>query len=188
MKSVALDRQYPRKLKTGKGSVQITRLGPETKDAFLDFARGLEPDDLMFLRVDITQAGVVQNLIEEQAENQKVTLLACDDSGAVLAYASVNRQGLPWMRHLGEVRVVVAAGGRGQGLGTRMAREVFQVAESLGLVKVIARMAREQVAAQEMFRSLGFNAEALLTDWVIDRQGNTHDLVVMSHDVTALTN
>jgi hypothetical protein len=38
-----------------------------------------------------------------------------------------------------------------------------------------------------MFERLGFTAEALLADWVIYRSGKTRDLVVMSHDVTALT-
>ena len=30
-------------------------------------------------------------------------------------------------------------------------------------------------------------AEALLTDYVMDRNGRTHDLIVMSYDVTGLT-
>ena len=48
-------------------------------------------------------------------------------------------------------------------------------------------MASEQRGAMQVFERLGFKAEALLADYVIDRQGRTHDLIVMSYDVTGLT-
>ena len=62
----------------------------------------------------------------------------------------------------------------------RAARKALSARES--------RMIREQEGARRMFEKLGFSAEALLTDWAIDRSGNTRDLVIMSYDVTALTN
>jgi hypothetical protein len=34
---------------------------------------------------------------------------------------------------------------------------------------------------------LGFQPEALLQDFVIDRSGTSHDMVVMSYDVDGLT-
>jgi hypothetical protein len=48
-------------------------------------------------------------------------------------------------------------------------------------------MAREQDGARRMFQRLGFTAEALLADWIQDRDGKQHDLVLMSYDVTSLT-
>jgi hypothetical protein len=47
-------------------------------------------------------------------------------------------------------------------------------------------MARQQVGARKMFQDLGFAAEALLADWVIDREGKTRDMLIMSYDVTGL--
>jgi hypothetical protein len=47
------------------------------------------------------------------------------------------------------------------------------------------RTASEQLGVQ-VFERLGC-AEALLGDYVMDRQGRTHDLIVMSYDVTGLT-
>jgi len=57
----------------------------------------------------------------------------------------------------------------------------------MGLTKIVAQMAREQDGARRMFQRLGFTAEALLADWIQDRDGRPHDLVLMSHDVTSLT-
>ena len=47
-------------------------------------------------------------------------------------------------------------------------------------------MAREQRGARQMFQNLGFSVEALLADWVIDPNDATHDLILMSYDVTGL--
>jgi gamma-glutamyltranspeptidase/glutathione hydrolase len=52
--------------------------------------------------------------------------------------------------------------------------------------KIVARMASEQKGASQVLERLGFRAEALLADYVIDREERTHDLIVMSYDVTGL--
>ena len=48
-------------------------------------------------------------------------------------------------------------------------------------------MASEQKGAIQVFEKLGFTAEALLADYVIDRKNRTHDLIAMSYDLTGLT-
>ena len=86
-----------------------------------------------------------------------------------------------------EPRVIVAQSHRAKGLGAALAREIFQIAKEVGLRKVIARMPLRQEGARRMFERIGFHAEALLSDWVVDRNDRTHDLLVMSYDVTSLT-
>ena len=49
------------------------------------------------------------------------------------------------------------------------------------VVEVIA----EQESTVNMFRSLGFDPEALLVDHVRDRSGELRDLLVLAHDVEA---
>jgi RimJ/RimL family protein N-acetyltransferase len=60
-------------------------------------------------------------------------------------------------------------------------------AQTVGMQKIVAQMAAAERGAIAVFEKLGFRAEALLTDYVMDRTGRTHDLIVMSHDVTGLT-
>ena len=69
----------------------------------------------------------------------------------------------------------------------RSATNRSRPARELGLQKIVARMAPEQRGATQVFERLGFRAEALLGDYVMDREGRTHDLIVMSYDVTGLT-
>jgi len=105
----------------------------------------------------------------------------------VVGYGSLNRRPANWQRHLGEIRTVVAKSERGSGLGRFLAEQMFDTARDMGLTKIVAQMAREQDGARRMFQRLGFTAEALLADWIQDRDGRQHDLVLMSYDVTALT-
>ena len=44
-------------------------------------------------------------------------------------------------------------------------------------------MTIDQQQAISVFRSLGFKPEAVLRDHVKDREGDKHDLVILSHDV-----
>jgi L-amino acid N-acyltransferase YncA len=69
-------------------------------------------------------------------------------------------------------------------LGKTLANEAFTIARARGVQKIWARMAASQKGAQNVFESLGFSAEALLADFVMDANGRTDDLVIMSYDVT----
>jgi len=67
--------------------------------------------------------------------------------------------------------------------GERLTQEIFALALESGIEKMVARMTTDQKGAIATFEGLGFRPEALLRDHVKDIDGNTHDLVVMSHSV-----
>jgi hypothetical protein len=48
-------------------------------------------------------------------------------------------------------------------------------------------MTPDQRGARATFERLGFHPEALLADFVVDREGKTRDLLIMSHDVAGFT-
>jgi RimJ/RimL family protein N-acetyltransferase len=84
---------------------------------------------------------------------------------------------------LGEIRLLMAPDQRGRGVGRLLGHEVFSIAHDLDLQRIVVRVASGQKSARRLFERLGFHMEALLADWVIDRQGRTQDLVLMSYDV-----
>ena len=91
------------------------------------------------------------------------------------------------MRHIGEVRVNVAPAVRAQGLGRLLISHVFDMARAFTLQKLVAQMTADQPGAQAAFRRLGFVPEALLADFVVDRNCRSRDLVMMTFDVEGLT-
>lgn len=159
----------------------------EDKEAILAFARGLTEQDLLFLRVNITQASAVKNWLRNVAAGETVSILAVVDD-AVVGYGTVDRNSARWTRRVGEIRVNVAPEYRGLGLGRHLTGKIFDVSRRIGLQKLVANMTPDQVGAQSAFVRLGFQPEALLTDYVEDREGHIHDLVIMTYDIDGLTN
>lgn len=178
---------YPRELKLPDGDeVSLNLLTQDDKDAVLAFARSLPEEDLLFLRVDLTQEDVVDDWIANVESNNSTTIVAYSGDNLV-GYATVHRSPARWTRRVGEIRVNVAASHRGKGLGRNLTAQIFDISRGLDLRKLMANMTTDQHSAQAAFRRLGFVPEALLADYVEDRNGVSRDLVIMSYDVDGLT-
>ncbi len=176
-------KKYPHTARLGSDSIELGRFSELDVSDVLEFASALSEQDQMFLRFDMTKESVVRQLLADQEGDQRVTVIA-RAGGAMVGYGSLSREPLSWTRHLGEIRIIVATGWRAKGLGALLAKEIFEISKELELRKVVARMALRQEGARRMFEHLGFAAEALLPDWVVDRAGRTHDLLIMGHDVS----
>jgi L-amino acid N-acyltransferase YncA len=178
---------YPRQIKLGDGNeVTIRRMVPEDQDKILAFAAKLAEEDLLFLRTDITDRQVVRQWADNLKRGHTVTLLA-EINGEIAGYASVHMEQARWTRRVGELRINVGPRLRGRGLGRRLTAEIFELGKSLGLKKLNAMMTPDQAAARAAFERLGFQVEAVLTDWVEDRSGRVRDLLVMTHDLSGFT-
>ena len=179
-------RTYPWKTNVDGKTVTLRLMTAEDKDAVLKFARLLPEDDLLFLSFDITDEDFVDAWVKRVKAGKWHTILVEID-GKLVGHGSLMRTDQVWSRHLGEIILLLSPEVRGKGLGNILAGEIFVKAGELNLQKVVARMAADQKGAIQVFEKLGFNAEALLADYVIDRNDKTHDLIAMSYDVNGLT-
>jgi len=182
-KQASKKRTYPWTTKIDGTQVKLRLMTADDKDAVLAFARSLPEDDLLFLSFDITQESFIEHWIRRIEAGTWHTILVEAD-GKLVGHGSLIRTEQIWSRHLGEIILLLSPEVRGKGLGNILAGEIFAKAEELKLMKVVARMAADQKGAIQVFEKLGFNAEALLADYVIDRKNRTHDLIAMSHDIT----
>jgi L-amino acid N-acyltransferase YncA len=174
-------------LLSGGLSVSLRPMRPDDVDRILAFAQRLSADDLVLLRMDITDRDVVRWWARQLESDRAVSLLA-EAQGSLIGYGSLFHSDLTWQRHLGEIRLLVDQPYRSRGLGHALVGELFQIARDRGLRKLVAHVTADQRGAMGMFERHGFRAEALLQDFVIDRHGRTRDLVVMAHDVEGLSN
>lgn len=183
MPNQVMTADYPRTIALPDGqSVRVRLMTAADREAVLAFARSLPQEDLLFLRTDITDPAVVDEWIHNVESKLSATLLAFDDSG-IVGYATVHRNRAPWTRSVGELRVNVGARYRARGLGRSLTSQIFDLARHMGLRKLMANMMTDQHGAQAAFRRLGFVPEALLADYVEDRNGTPRDLVMMSYDI-----
>lgn len=162
--------------------VTFRPMTPGDKDSILTFARALPEDELHFLRTDITRPEVIDAWLREINEGHTVTIVA-EVEGRIVAYCSLHHSESLWTRHLGEILLLVGNECRGVGLGGRLARQILELAKRFDLQKLVVQMMSTQRDAQHLFHHLGFIPEAMLHDWVIDRSGRTHNLIMMSREV-----
>jgi RimJ/RimL family protein N-acetyltransferase len=176
----------PRPITCGGSTLELARMAPGDGEALAAFAAALPAHDLLFLRRDISQPKVIAAWMQASAEGRLHSLAARDADGALVGCTAIVVDALSWSRHVGELRVLVAPAWRGKGLGRLLIQECFAQALELGLDKLVAQMTVDQEAAIAVFEELGFRAEALLRDHVKDREGQLHDLALLSHDVRAV--
>jgi L-amino acid N-acyltransferase YncA len=180
--SLEKDPDYPVIRLAGEQQVTLSYMSSRDAEAVLRFARSLDLHDLLFLRRDITQLDVVEDWLRDIESGEALTILAWKDDD-VLGYGTIHRNALGWSSHVAELRVVVAPQARSKGLGRLLTEEAFKSALRCGIEKMVARMTEDQKAAIAVFTELGFHQEALLAGHVKDLEGNTHDLVMMTHRV-----
>ena len=179
--------RFPKQVRLPGGEeIEIRLMTGEDRDAVCEFARGLPEEDLMFLRVDLTEPAVIDQWIRNLETGHSASIVAYDGTGLV-GYATVHRDPARWTRRVGEIRVNVSPAYRARGLGRTLTSQIFDLARSLGLRKLMANMTVDQSGAQAAFRRLGFVPEALLADYVEDRRGTPRDLVIMSYDIEGHT-
>lgn len=183
VESRGISRTFPRQvsLKGGK-TLELRLMRAADRDAMVAFAKALPRQDVLFLRMDISDPRNVDEWVRNVEAGRSATVLAYDGE-RIAGYATLHHNEVLWTRHVGEIRTNVGGDYRGIGLGALLVEEMFQIAKDLGLKKITAHMTSDQKAARSTFERIGFRPEALLADHVVDAEGRTHDMLIMSYDV-----
>ena len=150
--------------------------------AVATFAQTLPAHDLLFLSRDLKHARVIEAWQEAVARGEIESLIAICD-GTVVATTAIVRDPLGWSPHVAELRLLVAPAMRGMGLGRALLDASIALAVEGGATKLSARMTPDQRGAIALFEAAGFRGEAMLRDQVRDREGQLHDLAILSLDV-----
>src|SRR5262245_18138319 len=98
---------FPRAVSLDRKSFDVRWMKTGDGPRLLAFARALDEDDLLFMRMDLTRQDAVDDFVRQIEEGSRVALVAERD-GRMVAYGSLNRRPANWQRHLGEIRTVVS--------------------------------------------------------------------------------
>ena len=157
--------------------MEIRDLRATDRDAVERFVARVPEGDRTFFKEDVDAPGVV----DAWTRPGTARVVAVED-GEVIGYVAV----VPlhgWSSHVGEVRVIVDPDRRGRGIGRALARRAVLEAVELELGKMVVEVVADQEPTIAMFRSLGFDPEALLTNQVRDQSGALRDLMILAHSV-----
>ena len=157
--------------------MEIRQLEPRDREGLEQFVARVPEGDRTFFKENVDDPEVRETWLRLGAARA----IAIDGERVLGYMAVVPLQG--WSSHVGEVRVIVDPDARGRGIGRALAQHAVLEALRLGLKKMVVEVVADQESTIAMFRSLGFDPEALLADHVRDQAGDLRDLMILSHSV-----
>jgi L-amino acid N-acyltransferase YncA len=157
--------------------VEIRHLEHDDEPALQAFFEEIPDEDRGFFKESLDEPSVLRRWIDD---DRGVRLVGVDDQGRVTAVAAV-WPGIGRSSHVGDLRLVVSAGSRRRGVGQLMARRALVEALRRGMWKLTVEVVAEQEGTIDMFRALGFNAEALLRDQLCAPGGERQDVILLAH-------
>jgi RimJ/RimL family protein N-acetyltransferase len=160
---------------------EIIYRAPQIDDAerLRGFVGQVPEGEQRFLKEDLAD---IQALLAGWMHEMRAERIFALDGDEIVGSAQALPQ-VGWSSHVAELRLIVAASHRGRGLGRELARRALIAAIELGCSQVYVEVVAEQEALVAMFQELGFAPEALLRDFVRDSEGESHDLMILTHHV-----
>ena len=155
------------------------------RENLFQFYRQLPAEDRMFLKDDVTNIPIFENLLERIHRGRIIMLLAIHGK-KIVGESALHVYFHGWTRHVGELRAVVLRDYVGKGLTRVLLREQIDVAISKGLDKIVFRILDTQKDARKALEELGFVKEAVLKAHATDLKGMKHDMLIMSNFVSEL--
>ncbi|MFZ5587249.1 MAG: GNAT family N-acetyltransferase [Thermodesulfobacteriota bacterium] len=160
--------------------VCVKWLGPEDREAVVDFVRELDDGDLMFLNQDLKDIPALSQRLERLGGDQLRVLAAFDpdDSHKMAGYAYLLRG--EWASaHRAAVECFIQPAYRDLGLGSTLLKEVAAAAKAAGLMLLQAEIHVDKKELITAFKRLGFELKAILEDYRVDRQGRPYDVIIL---------
>jgi L-amino acid N-acyltransferase YncA len=156
----------------------VRPLTPKDGLAFARFATGVPDGERRFLKESLenSEDGWAAMLGEPGVRR----LAATEPGGEIVGLAGAF-PGSGWSSHVAELRVIVGAHHRRQGIGRALAQAALIEALELDCSQAYVEVVAEQESLVAMFQDLGFEPEALLADFVRDGAGEYHDLMLLTH-------
>lgn len=178
--------EYPKSIEMKDGTkVKLIIMTDDDLDDVIEFFQSLPDEDRLYLRSDIKDPENVRRRFGDLDYDNMFPILVKID-GQLIGIATLFRASFGWMRHLGEIRVVIAKDFQRRGLATILIRELFFQALKKKLYKVEAELMDTQLSAMTAVEKLGFRKEATLSKHVTDVNGVRRDLIIMTLDVEDL--
>ncbi len=171
---------YPKEviLKDGTG-VTLRPLSPGDEGPLHALFARLNDEDLWFLNHDMSDPDLISGWVEQLDPRRVISIVALLE-GRIIGNAALMTKKYGAKSHIGKVRITVDPAFRDRRLGTWMLLDLGNLAMAIGLQLLVMRLVQDRDAAIiNGVRKLDFQEEAVLEKYVLDREGNPHNLVLM---------
>jgi L-amino acid N-acyltransferase YncA len=166
-------------LNNGK-EVFIRLLNGQDCSGLIKFFQQAPLEDVQFCKQDVKSPMVIDAWINQVNGHKPLHLVALDmPTNRVVASVSLSK-GQQAAKHVGDIQhILVARPFQGLGLGSRMLKELIDIAAVTGLHWLKAEIVAEMKGIIKAFKSSGFAVRTILDDYFIDSEGTTFDVALM---------
>jgi L-amino acid N-acyltransferase YncA len=174
-----LTTKYPQTSPLENGfQVTLRPLLKVDEEALKKYFQDLPLEDRLCLKEDVTDPKVIENWIYNLDYDHVLPLVALDQ-GRIVGDATLHFSPIGWTQHQGEIRLTTDPQYREKGLGTILVQNLIDIATGLGLEQLSAEIPPVLDKAFYLVEKMGFKEVAVLKGFVIDKEGQESDLVLM---------
>jgi RimJ/RimL family protein N-acetyltransferase len=182
---IPLDR-YPKEITLRDEARAVLRpMISEDAEGLWNFLRQLPEIDKSHFHEDVDRREVVERWTTSIDYDAALPILAIQGD-RVVGSATLYQNRTGWKQRVGIVRILIAPDYRHKGLGTAMIREIRHLGEKSALNYLLAEVIEEQQAAVRALERMGFEKAVVHRNFVNDRKGDLHNLVVLLHPMSGL--
>ena len=182
---IPLDR-YPKDITLRDDAHAVLRpMIPGDAESLWRFLQQLPEIDKSHFREDVDRREVVESWAKSLDYDAAIPILAIHGD-RVVGSVTLYRNKTGWKQRIGIVRILIAPDHRHLGLGTAMIREIRYLGEKVALNYLLAEVIEEQQTAVRALERMGFEKVGLYRNFVNDRKGHLHNLVVLHHPMSGL--
>ena len=173
---------YPKEIMSKDGTPILLRpLTREDEQHLSEFFARIPEDERWFLRDNVADPAIMHEWIRNLDYDRIFPLVAVtQEDNTIIANVRLHRRPSECLRHIAHLRIMVDPAYRLQRLGTWMLLDTIRLAMSMGIEKLVADfISGMEEAAVKGAHKLDFFEQAILKDYVKDRQGRYRDLIIM---------
>ncbi len=173
-------KDYPKEaiLKDGTG-VTLRPLKKGDEDLLFRMFSRLSEDDRWFLDHDVEDFRLIEGWVKNVVLDKVISMVAVLE-GQIIAHATLIRKYPGAKSHTGRIRISVDPSFREKHLATWMLLDLINLAMGMGLETLTMQMVEERDSSLiRSVKKLDFSEEAVLKDYVKDRDGTPCNLVIM---------
>jgi ribosomal protein S18 acetylase RimI-like enzyme len=177
---LGVQKDYPKELilKDGTG-VTLRPLGAGDEAPLRGMFDRFSESDRWFLDHDVTDAGVIEGWVKGVDLERIISIVAVLE-GRIIGLATLTRKYYGSKSHIGRIRISIDPAFRERHLGTWMLLDLINLAMAMGLEILSMQFVKDRdLYALPGVKKLGFSEKAVLPDYLKDREGNSHDLVIL---------
>jgi len=173
---------YPKEIMAKDGTPVLLRpLIREDEQRLAEFFVRIPEDERWFLRDGVDDPETMRQWIENLDYDRILPMIAVkQDDGTIIANVRLHRRPVDCVRHVAHLRIMVDPAYRQQRIGTWMLLDTIKLAMNMGIEKLVAEFVSgvEEPAMNAAYK-LDFFEQAIMRDYVKDRRGKYHDLIIM---------